>query len=75
MQIEAAITTAVTELPKMDGTHRVQSTALDVLQCAIESFLVDVLSDANLLAIHDRGRMTLLSRDFALLRRLNRKPY
>ena len=75
MQIEAAITTAVTELPKMDGTHRVQSTALDVLQCATESFLVDVLSDANLLAIHDRGRVTLLNRDFALLRRLNRKPY
>ena len=75
LQIEAAITTAVTELPKMDSTHRVQSTALDVLQCATESFLVDVLSDANLLAIHDRGRMTLLSRDCAMLRRLNRKPH
>jgi histone H3/H4 len=75
MQIEAASTTAVTELPKMDGTHRVQSTALDVRQCATEAFLVDVVSDANLLAIRDRGRMTLLSRDFALLRRLNRKPY
>jgi histone H3 len=46
-----------------------QSAALDAMQEAAESYIVGVLSDANLLAIHAK-RVTVFTRDISLALRL-----
>lgn len=50
-------------------TMRMQSAALDAMQEAAESYIVGVLSDANLLAIHAK-RVTVFTRDISLALRL-----
>jgi histone H3/H4 len=48
---------------------RFQSTALEAMQDATEAFLVHVLADANLCALH-AGRVTVMPKDLQLARRL-----
>ncbi|KAK0537825.1 histone H3.1 [Tilletia horrida] len=50
-------------------TLRIQSGAIGALQEATEAYLVSVLEDANLAAIHAR-RVTIQPKDMALARRL-----
>ena len=50
-------------------SDRWQSTALEALRCAAESYLVGLFEDSNLCAIHAR-RVTLMPRDLQLARRL-----
>ncbi|KAH7067035.1 histone H3 [Paraphoma chrysanthemicola] len=52
-----------------DGPTRWQSQALEALQEATEAFLVHLLSDANLCAIHCK-RVTIQQKDIQLARRL-----
>ena len=49
--------------------HRWQASALLALQEATEAYLVHLLSDANLLALHAK-RVTLMTRDLQLARRI-----
>ena len=48
---------------------RLQETALEALQEAAETYLVRLLDDANLCALHAR-RVTLMPRDIQLARRI-----
>ena len=48
---------------------RMQETALEALQEAAETYLVRLLDDANLCALHAR-RITLMPRDIQLARRI-----
>ena len=48
---------------------RFQSTALEALQEAAESYLVSLFADTNLCAIHAK-RVTIQSKDMQLARRL-----
>ena len=48
---------------------RFQSTALEALQEAAESYLVSLFADTNLCAIHAK-RVTIQSKDIQLARRL-----
>ena len=48
---------------------RFQGKALDALQEAAEAFLVSVMEDANLAAIHAR-RVTVMPKDIELVRRV-----
>ena len=52
-----------------DNQKRFQETALDALQEATESNLVDLFSDTNLCAIHAK-RVTILHKDMQLSRRI-----
>ncbi len=49
--------------------HRWQVTALEALQMAAEHYLVGILGDANLAAIHAR-RVTIMPKDIQLIRRI-----
>ncbi|KXN69649.1 histone-domain-containing protein, partial [Conidiobolus coronatus NRRL 28638] len=53
---------------------RWQSTALQALQEASEAFLVHLLEDANLCAIHAK-RVTIMDRDIRLARRIRGISY
>ena len=48
---------------------RIQSAALEALQEAAEVYLVRLLDDANLCALHSR-RVTLMPKDIQLARRI-----
>ena len=48
---------------------RMQETALEALQEAAETYLVRLLNNANLCALHAR-RITLMPRDIQLARRI-----
>lgn len=52
--------------------HRWTKTAVDALQQAAEAFVVGVLEEANLCAIHGK-RVTIMDRDIALTLRLRLK--
>lgn len=53
-----------------DGdTYRWQKAAIECMQEAAETYLVSLLSDANLLALHAK-RVTLMTKDIALIRLL-----
>ena len=45
---------------------RIQSLALEALQCASEAFVIRFLEDANLVAIHAK-RITLQAKDMKLI--------
>jgi histone H3/H4 len=51
------------------SAHRFQTSALQALQEATESYLVALFSDANLLAIHAK-RVTIMRKDIQLARRI-----
>ena len=53
----------------VDNQKRFQETALDALQEASEAYLVDLLADTNLCAIHAK-RVTILPKDIKLSRRI-----
>ncbi|XP_061669335.1 histone H3-like centromeric protein A [Syngnathoides biaculeatus] len=55
------------------GSYRWQDLALMAVQEAAEAFLVLLLSDANLCAIHAK-RVTVLPRDIMLARRIRGDP-
>ena len=57
----------ITQNEKQD--IRMQETALEALQEAAETYLVRLLDDANLCALHTR-RITLMPRDIQLARRI-----
>ena len=48
---------------------RFQSSAINALQSAAEAYIVDVLADANLCAIHAK-RVTIMPKDIQLARRI-----
>ena len=60
----------VAELPNRRGeTFRIQASALQALQEATEAFLIRMLENSNLLAIHAK-RVTLMPRDIQLWKTL-----
>ena len=60
----------VREIAQNFGTNlRFQSTAILALQEAAEAYLIGMLEDTNLCAIHAK-RVTIMQRDFALARRI-----
>ena len=50
---------------------RVQSSAVAILQLAVEAFLIDLLEDANLCAVHTK-HITIVPKDIILIKRLCR---
>lgn len=50
-----------------------QSKAIEILQEAAQAFLVQLMEDANLAAIH-ANRVTIKPKDFALVRKIGRDP-
>ncbi len=58
--------------PTTDG-YRVQARAMLALQEGTEAFLVSLLEDSNLCAIHAK-RMTILPRDMQLAKRIRGDP-
>lgn len=52
-----------------NGELRFQSEGLAALQEAAEAYLIHLLEDANLIAIHCR-RVTIMQRDMQLARRI-----
>ena len=53
----------------LDNQKRFQETALQAIQEASEAFLVELLEEANLCAIHAK-RVTLMSKDIQLARKI-----
>ena len=68
----------VTDIEYKKGTYvacplRWQRAALECLHEGAEAYMVSLLKDANLLAIHD-GQITLQERDIQLARRIRGEP-
>ena len=53
----------------IDNLKRFQTTAVDALQEASEQYLVNLLEDANLCAIHAK-RVTIMPKDMRLARKI-----
>jgi histone H3/H4 len=67
------VQTHIHEDPKFHA-FRWKAEALHALQEAAEGFLVNLLEDCNLMALHTR-RITIMARDLQLVRRVRRLTF
>mmetsp|Transcript_26680 Transcript_26680/g.68504 ORF Transcript_26680/g.68504 Transcript_26680/m.68504 type:complete len:164 (+) Transcript_26680:3145-3636(+) len=66
---QALVRETVAKLGRRGVKYRIQPLTFEVLQEAAENFLVYLLADANYCAIH-RGRVTIITKDIQLSRRI-----